>query len=725
MRFQLPYNMAPKEPPLSEAMKGQWASMIGMAAMFVTTIGLATLIQPFYNHDELRAFGTAGSTKLGYVIMEGVLILVFTAAIIWLAKKNLQKFIQVGILFVLWLALTFSVVPMAYLVMPIDDPTMDSTTAGSDATIISGLSTTNDLILTNDTAIMSIENVDGGLEAFAGGSIQWSFDIENQTGEPATAREPTIVESHGSFVICDDTSWNRIDSVTGNILETYADDCSVGFVNADGEAWHIVRQRILKIDPFKPIEDIDTPLDLNWMWVMPDGFNPNAILRIEHVGPSHLLIVCDKWTGVIEIPSEPSDGGFEPKEIPTTWNMTLGGADIFSAIAYGNTPGEAINDTAKSQSLFLGHPDGTVDTFLVHSNGSVIDNTNIDFDEAFEGPIRGLMLADCCDGGSNDLWVVDGTDLQIFMGDRMVDRSRNTIIEGEERVTMALIHRNTSNHEVYKDGILLVDTEILNLSSPWIRADYVIPEGSPFTIVGANVQYADIIGIVISIILMIALIIRPEWYVVNTTGILVGAGVSVMLGVSFVPWLVIIFMIGMAIYDHWAVNGSKHMLTLADTMIDLKLPILLVAPKDKDYSFLEEGEQVMTDRGEDVQFELPSKSVEKAPIEPPHKPARKKKSADAMFMGLGDVIFPGILVISSMTFLSGGNGFGIWSGPTMVAFGTLIGGLCGYMVLMTRVARGKPQAGLPLLNGGSILGYLISALLFIGPSALAFNITLF
>ena len=94
-------------------------------------------------------------------------------------------------------------------------------------------------------------------------------------------------------------------------------------------------------------------------------------------------------------------------------------------------------------------------------------------------------------------------------------------------------------------------------------------------------------------------------------------------------------------------------------------------------------------------------------------------------MGLGDVIFPGILVISSMTFLSGGSGFGIWSGPTMVALGTLIGGLCGYMVLMTQVARGKPQAGLPLLNGGSILGYLISALLFIGPSALAFNITLF
>ena len=717
--------MAPKEPSLSDAMEGQWASMIGMATMFVTTIGLAALIQPFYDHDELRAFGPGSETKLGFVIVEGVFILVFTFVIIWLAKKNLQKFIQVGILLVLWIALTYSVVPMAHIMIPVDDPTMESTEAGSNATMIPGLSTSNELILTNGTAIMSVENVDGGMEALAGGTIRWVFDIENQTGEPTTSRDPTIVASHGSYVVCDDTSWKRFDSDTGNTLETYADDCTVGFVDTNGEAWHIVRQRILKIDPFKPIEEIDTPLDLNWMWVMPEGFDPNTILRIEHIGSSHLLIVCESWAGVIEIPSEPSESAFEPSEIPTTWNMTPPSGGIFSAIAYGNSPGEAINDTAKSQGLFLGHPDGSVDTLLVHSNGSVVDNPNINLNDAFEGPIRGLMLADCCNGGSNDLWVIDGNDLRIFMGSSMTDRSRDTTIEGDAHVTMALIHRDSPNHEVLMDGILLVDTELLNQTSPWVRADFVIPEGSPFEIGGVGVQYADIIGIVVAIVLMLALIIRPEWYVVNTAGILVGAGVSVMLGVSFVPWLVIIFMIGMAIYDHWAVNGSKHMLTLADTMIDLKLPILLVAPKDKDYSFLDEGDQVMTDRGSEAHVELSSESAEAIPTKPPLKPVRKKKSADAMFMGLGDVIFPGILVISSMTFLSGGAGFGIWSGPTMVAFGTLIGGLCGYMVLMTKVARGKPQAGLPLLNGGSIIGYLISALLFIGPSALAFNITLF
>ena len=103
----------------------------------------------------------------------------------------------------------------------------------------------------------------------------------------------------------------------------------------------------------------------------------------------------------------------------------------------------------------------------------------------------------------------------------------------------------------------------------------------------------------------------------------------------------------------------------------------------------------------------------------------ERKTADAMFMGLGDVIFPGILVISAMTWLPDEIGFAGLHGPTAVAFGTLIGGLVGYMILMTQVARGKPQAGLPLLNGGSILGYLITTIIVLGFDALALNITLF
>ena len=89
-------------------------------------------------------------------------------------------------------------------------------------------------------------------------------------------------------------------------------------------------------------------------------------------------------------------------------------------------------------------------------------------------------------------------------------------------------------------------------------------------------------GLILGLLLMILLYFHSEWYVVNTVGVLVGAGVIVMLGVAFVPTLIIIFMILAAIYDAWAVYKSKHMLELADTMIGLQLPILLVAPQDKD-----------------------------------------------------------------------------------------------------------------------------------------------
>jgi len=199
-----------------------------------------------------------------------------------------------------------------------------------------------------------------------------------------------------------------------------------------------------------------------------------------------------------------------------------------------------------------------------------------------------------------------------------------------------------------------------------------------------------------SVALMILLVKFPEWYVVNTVGVLVGAGVITLIGVSFVPVLIIAFMIAAAIYDHWAVNSSKHMLELADTMIKNKLPVLLVAPKERGYSFIEEEESVMRSAPpEDMDWEDPVPNV---------KP--KKGGRDALFMGLGDVIFPGMLVISAVSFLpeTGAEISTIWGIPMYgdqlaVGLGTLFGGLCGYVALMAQVARGQAQAGLPLLNG--------------------------
>jgi len=239
----------------------------------------------------------------------------------------------------------------------------------------------------------------------------------------------------------------------------------------------------------------------------------------------------------------------------------------------------------------------------------------------------------------------------------------------------------------------------------------------------------------------------PEWYVVNSIGVLVGAGVITMIGIAFVPVLIIFFMVMAAVYDHWAVNKSKHMLELADTMIGMKLPVLLVAPKSLDYSFIEQDGDVM--RGTDLEehrigntdelwksinddkeaIDDFSERIIRSEKDEPGKP----KGRDALFMGLGDVIFPGMLVISSITFLPeiGPIVFDFWGdptkpvhlGPMIVGMGTLVGGLLGYIALMTQVARGRPQAGLPLLNGGSILGYLVSGTIALGLGNLWQDIT--
>ncbi len=179
----------------------------------------------------------------------------------------------------------------------------------------------------------------------------------------------------------------------------------------------------------------------------------------------------------------------------------------------------------------------------------------------------------------------------------------------------------------------------------------------------------------------------PEWYVVDTLGMLVGAGIIAILGISLGILPIFILMIALAIYDAIAVYKTKHMIDLADSVIEKRLPVILVVPKVKNYSLKKQ------------------KSIKKS--------IKGDAKREAMFMGLGDIVFPGILVVSAMTFLApiyeGGEVVG-WS-PTMdsvgVAICTLIGAMIGYSILMHYVMKGRPQAGLPLLNSGAILGFAV------------------
>jgi presenilin-like A22 family membrane protease len=84
---------------------------------------------------------------------------------------------------------------------------------------------------------------------------------------------------------------------------------------------------------------------------------------------------------------------------------------------------------------------------------------------------------------------------------------------------------------------------------------------------------------------------------------------------------------------------------------------------------------------------------------------------EAFFIGLGDAVIPGVLVASA-AFFSPAPQFGLplieLNLPALLA---LVGTMGGLLVLMRMVMEGKPHAGLPLLNGGAIGGYLAGSLL--------------
>lgn len=204
-----------------------------------------------------------------------------------------------------------------------------------------------------------------------------------------------------------------------------------------------------------------------------------------------------------------------------------------------------------------------------------------------------------------------------------------------------------------------------------------------YSIIGMAVQDPLALGLSMAatVVLVVMLIKYPEWYVVDACGVIAGAGAAAILGISLGVSLIIILLIGMAIYDAVSVYKTKHMIDLADAVATLKVPMMLVIPKTKSYSLIREkgGLKESIDKGGE---------------------------REAFFMGLGDIIYPGILFVSTY--------YNIPSNSSLMALSVLIGTLLSLFALMASVSKGKPRAGLPYLNSGAILGYVISSYLLFG-----------
>jgi presenilin-like A22 family membrane protease len=236
-------------------------------------------------------------------------------------------------------------------------------------------------------------------------------------------------------------------------------------------------------------------------------------------------------------------------------------------------------------------------------------------------------------------------------------------------------------------GILLVFTAILLLL---LRYRYrslitvIIAVSIYFTFVyifgSITILFAGstLLGIVIPLIiagLAIFVMYRyPEWYVIDILGILIAAGAASIFGISLDIIPVIILLVILAVYDAISVYKTKHMITLAEGVMEMKTPILFVIPKNTTYSYIRDG---IGKIGEGER--------------------------GAFILGMGDLIMPSILVVSANVFIISGTGLLV----NIPAAGAIFGSVVGLIVVLWFVNKGKPQAGLPPINSGAILGFLI------------------
>ena len=194
----------------------------------------------------------------------------------------------------------------------------------------------------------------------------------------------------------------------------------------------------------------------------------------------------------------------------------------------------------------------------------------------------------------------------------------------------------------------------------------------------------------------VALWVYPEWYVVDTAGVLMGAGAAGLFGITFglLPALVLLSVL--AVYDAISVYGTEHMLDLADGVMDLRIPAILVIPLSLSYSLLDDDPETGDQENGDEDGQAGDSEAD--------------DDRDVFFIGLGDAVIPGVLVASA-AFFSPAPQFAVpiieLNLPALLA---LLGTLGGLLVLMRMVMKGRAHAGLPLLNGGAIGGYLLGSL---------------
>lgn len=159
----------------------------------------------------------------------------------------------------------------------------------------------------------------------------------------------------------------------------------------------------------------------------------------------------------------------------------------------------------------------------------------------------------------------------------------------------------------------------------------------------------------------------------NIIGFMLSAGFAAVWGLTLDVWFTVGLLIIFACYDYIAVYKTKHMIKLADLATSSSLNMLFVIPASRGF---DPSAKFKENRGEGTE------------------PDGEK----GILLGFGDVALPNVMIISS-TIYGNYQLFPFFYLP-------LLGAVAGILVLMFFTKR--PAPGLPLLNAGVIIGFLLA-----------------
>ncbi|MCM2325419.1 MAG: presenilin family intramembrane aspartyl protease [Candidatus Woesearchaeota archaeon] len=208
--------------------------------------------------------------------------------------------------------------------------------------------------------------------------------------------------------------------------------------------------------------------------------------------------------------------------------------------------------------------------------------------------------------------------------------------------------------------------------------------------ISLSVFLSDGMSLLVSLVLTVWKIYKPNPIIHNFTEILIYSGIAILISPMFDVFWGIMLLVAISIYDAIAVWKSKHMITLAKAQTENKMFAGLVIPYKSEAMAKKDKVRVVK-----VQSKIPL--------------SLDQKEVKTAILGGGDIAFPLLFAGSVMTYL-------IKAGLSseMAYFKALLiplfSGMALYLLFL-KSEKGKFYPAMPFITAGCLIGYAVVMLL--------------